>query len=157
MKIYLGTDHAGFEMKEAIKLWLLERDYDVEDFGAFELDPTDDYPDFIIPAAYAVHHNPDTCRAIILGGSGTGEAIAANRFHNVRAMVYNSPDLELIKLGREHNNTNVLSLGARFLTEKQAFEAIELWLGVEYVTESRHERRLQEVSQMVVGICKDGS
>jgi ribose 5-phosphate isomerase B len=60
-------------------------------------------------------------------------------------------------LGREHNNTNVLSLGARFLTEKQAFEAIELWLGVEYVTESRHERRLQEVSQMVVGICKDGS
>ncbi|MFT7557881.1 MAG: ribose 5-phosphate isomerase B [Planctomycetota bacterium] len=157
MKIYLATDHAGYEMKEAIKSWLLERNYEVEDFGAFEYDPTDDYPDFIIPAAYAVHHNPDTSRAIILGGSGAGEAIAANRFHNVRAMVYNSPNLELVKLGREHNNTNVLSLGARFIDNRHAFEAIELWLETEYLTESRHERRLQEVNHMVVGICADGS
>ena len=114
MKIHLATDHAGLELKEKVKLYLLNLDYEVIDHGAYEYDALDDYPDFIFPCANAVSNDPES-KGIILGGSGQGEAMAANRVKGVRAAVfYNGPD-EIIKLSRQHNNANILSLGARFV------------------------------------------
>ena len=133
MIIYLATDHAGFELKEKIKKFLVGLNYQIEDCGAFKLDSDDDYPDFIKKAAEAVSKceqgSPSTgsgqkqCLGIVLGGSGQGEAMVANRYKGVRAAVYyGSPGFtkrtgaEIIKLSREHNDANVLSLGARFIS-----------------------------------------
>jgi len=111
--IVLATDHAGFELKEAVKQSLVASNYEVKDFGAFEYESTDDYPDFINPAAQFISENDNTM-GIIFGGSGQGEAMAANRFKGVRAAVfYDGPD-EIIDLSRLHNNANVLSFGSRF-------------------------------------------
>ena len=108
-RIVLATDHAGFKLKEAVKKSLLELGLEVKDFGAFEYESTDDYPDFINPAAKFISEKDNTM-GIIFGGSGQGEAMAANRFKGVRAAVfYDGPD-EIINLSRLHNNANVLSL-----------------------------------------------
>mgnify|MGYP003298547406 FL=1 len=115
MKIHLATDHAGLELKEKVKLYLSDLNYEVIDHGAYEYDALDDYPDFIFPCANAVSNDPES-KGIILGGSGQGEAMAANRVKGVRAAVfYNGPD-EIIKLSRQHNDANILSLGARFMS-----------------------------------------
>ncbi|HIM53113.1 MAG TPA: RpiB/LacA/LacB family sugar-phosphate isomerase, partial [Candidatus Marinimicrobia bacterium] len=106
MKIYLATDHAGFELKEFMKTHLKALNYDVEDCGALEMDPLDDYPDFIIPAAQKVASDPNS-KGIIMGGSGQGEAIAANRIKGARAVVYYDGPLEIVKLSRTHNNANI--------------------------------------------------
>ncbi len=111
--IYLGTDHAGFALKERIKSWLTEWHLEFEDKGAFTFDPNDDYPDFILPVARAVALAPDTHRGIILGGSGQGEAMAANRVKGARATVYYGGPLQLVRVSREHG-ANIFSLGARF-------------------------------------------
>ena len=144
--IYLGADHAGFELKEEIKKYLLEQKKDVEDLGAFELNQEDDYPDFIIPVAKKVAENPEQNQGIVLGGSGQGEAIASNRFKGVRAAVYYGGDKEIVRLSRAHNNTNVLSLGARFLTKEQAIEAVDLWLKTLFEG-GRHEKRIEKIEQ----------
>ena len=121
MKIHLATDHAGLELKEKVKLYLSDLNYEVIDHGAYEYDALDDYPDFIFPCANAVSNDPES-KGIILGGSGQGEAMAANRVKGVRAAVfYNGPD-ELIKLSRQHNNANILSLGARFMSEEEMYK-----------------------------------
>src|SRR3989344_7514094 len=91
MKVYLATDHAGFELKEKVKQWLKKEGYAVEDCGAYEFDKTDDYPDFVSKAAAAVSNDPQNSRAIILGGSGQAEAILANKFRGVRAALFFSP------------------------------------------------------------------
>ena len=125
MKIHLATDHAGLELKEKVKLYLSDLNYEVIDHGAYEYDALDDYPDFIFPCANAVSNDPES-KGIILGGSGQGEAMAANRVKGVRAAVfYNGPD-EIIKLSRQHNNANILSLGARFMSEEEMYNIIEL-------------------------------
>ena len=125
MKIHLATDHAGLELKEKVKLYLSDLNYEVIDHGAYEYDALDDYPDFIFPCANAVSNDPES-KGIILGGSGQGEAMAANRVKGVRAAVfYNGPD-EIIKLSRQHNNANILSLGARFMSEKEMYKIIEV-------------------------------
>lgn len=142
--IHLATDHAGFEMKEFIKLALEELGYTLIDHGASEYDEGDDYPDFIIPAAEALSQSPED-RALLFGGSGQGEAIAANRFSNVRATAYYHFDPEIIKLSREHNNANALSLGARFLTNEEALESILFWLEVSFSNEERHVRRIDKI------------
>lgn len=142
MKIYLGADHAGFNLKEKIKSYLKGAGYAVEDQGAFTLDPADDYPDFVAPVAKQVAADPEIARGIILGGSGQGEAMAANRVKGVRAAVYYGGREEIITLSREHNNANVLSLAARFLGEEEALNAIKLWLGTAYTGDERHDRRL---------------
>ncbi|MBI5421373.1 MAG: RpiB/LacA/LacB family sugar-phosphate isomerase [Parcubacteria group bacterium] len=144
MKIYLGTDHAGFELKEKIKTFLLEKGHEVKDFGAFSLDPDDDYPDFIRPVAEAVAQDKES-RGIILGGSGQGEAMVANRVSGIRATVYYGGNHEIIKLSREHNDANVLSLGVRFLTEDEAISMITLWLSLPFSGEERHERRIEKL------------
>ena len=117
--------------------------YDVTDHGAHEYDALDDYPDFIFPCARAVAADSSS-RGIILGGSGQGEAMAANRVKGVRAAVfYNCPE-EIIKLSREHNNANILSLGARFMSEEEIYKIIELWFE-EPFEGGRHERRIAKL------------
>ena len=137
--IVLATDHAGFELKEHIKKFLLEKGFEIKDFGALEYDALDDYPDFIIPASKFVSENK--LIGIIFGGSGQGEAIAANRIKGIRAAVfYNGPD-DIIKLSRMHNNANVLSIGARFVDNQRAEEIINLWLSTTF-EEERHQKRI---------------
>jgi ribose 5-phosphate isomerase B len=160
MKVFFATDHAGYELKnELIEYVGNELGYEVEDMGAYELNAADDYPDFVHKAAQAVSEDPENRRAIILGGSGQGEAMVANRYKGVRAAVYYGEpsskqiDNDRIKLDilastRKHNNANVLSLGARFLTVDDAKEAVRLWLSIEYESVDRHERRIQKIDIM---------
>lgn len=143
MKIYLGTDHAGFELKEAIKSFLEEKGHDVDDKGAHWYDGEDDYPDFIRPTAEAVAADNDS-RGIIFGGSGQGEAMCANRVKGVRAVVFYGGPQEIVKLSRQHNNANILSLGARFISEDEALEVVELWLGTTFERE-QHRRRIEKL------------
>lgn len=145
MKIYLATDHAGFELKEKIKAFLLTNDYEVEDFGAFSYDANDDYPDFVHKAAAAVSENPIMARGIILGGSGQGEAMIANRYKNVRAAVFYGGPEDIVKLSREHNDANILSLGARFIKEEEALKSVKLWLATNFSKEERHRRRINKI------------
>jgi ribose 5-phosphate isomerase B len=165
MKVYFASDHAGFQMKSELMDFVRDLGYEVEDCGAYELDPEDDYPEFVKKAAQAVSDSnsaPDSAkaasgeaRAIVLGGSGQGEAIVANKYPNVRAVEYYGPssaeasagkgNLEIIKLSREHNDANVLSLGARFLSPDEAKEAVKLWLETPFSGEERHKRRISEI------------
>ncbi len=147
-KILLATDHAGFDLKENLKPFLLKLGYVVEDKGAFEYNSEDDYPDFISKAVQEVSENPTEFKAIILGASGQGEAMLANRFKNIRATVCYSYNLEIVKLSREHNNANVLSLGAQFLTEDQAKEIIELWLKTNLLEDEKYSRRIQKAENL---------
>ncbi len=143
MTIYFATDHAGFELKNVLIEYVQnELGYDVEDCGATEMNPDDDYPVFVQKAAKAVSEFPLDRRAIILGGSGQGEAISANRFSGVRAALYYGGDKNILTLSRKHNNANVLSLGARFIDEEQAKDAVRLWLGTEFIEKERHTRRI---------------
>lgn len=140
--IVLATDHAGFELKEHVKKFLLEKGFEIKDFGALEYDVLDDYPDFIIPASKFISKNK--LIGIIFGGSGQGEAIAANRIKGARAVVfYNGPD-DIIKLSRSHNNANILSIGARFVDKRRAEEIINLWLSTTF-EEGRHQKRINKL------------
>ena len=150
MKVYLATDHAGFELKEEVKVFLLNKGYDVEDFGAYEYDKEDDYPDFIKKVAKAISGSKNNDFAIIFGGSGQGEAIVANRFKNVRAAVLNCENIKLVKLAREHNNANILSIGARFLSKKFALKAVEEFLKTSFSEAERHKRRLKKLENLSV-------
>jgi len=144
--IYFATDHAGFELKNKLFAYVQgELGLSVEDCGAHELNPEDDYPEFIKIAAGAVSRSPEERKAIILGGSGQGEAIVANRFKNVRAVVYYGGDSNVLTLSRKHNDANVLSLGARFIDEDEAKDAVKLWLETPFSAEERHIRRIQAV------------
>tara|TARA_X000000368_G_scaffold147265_1_gene116102 strand:+ start:488 stop:934 length:447 start_codon:yes stop_codon:yes gene_type:complete len=143
VRIVLATDHAGFELKESVKKYLLNLNYDVKDFGAFEYDSTDDYPDFINPAAKFISENDNTI-GIIFGGSGQGEAMAANRFKGIRAAVfYGGPD-KIIELSRLHNDANVLSFGSRFIEPEDAIDLIEKWLKIEFEG-GRHQQRIAKL------------
>jgi ribose 5-phosphate isomerase B len=107
------------------------------------MDPLDDYPDFIIPAAQKVASDPNS-KGIIMGGSGQGEAIAANRIKGARAVVYYGGPIEIIKLSRMHNNANILSFGSRFITHEKAAEAVDLWLS-EPFEGGRHQQRIEKL------------
>ncbi len=146
-KIFLGTDHAGFELKEHVKKHLLKLGMEIEDMGAHKLDSKDDYPDFIVPAAKKVSKNPNS-KGIVFGASGQGEAIAANKIKGIRAALYYGGNMEIVKLSRTHNNANILSLGARFLEKEEATEAINLWLKTDFSNESRHIRRIKKISKI---------
>lgn len=150
--IHIGADHAGFELKEVIKDHLIKQHYEVIDYGADEYVEDDDYPDFCAPVAQSVSADAQA-RGIVIGGSGQGEAIVANRFANVRAMVFNGQYAPLdgrevpneIVTSRQHNDSNVLALGARFLTEEEAIEAVDLWLETAFSEEERHIRRIEKI------------
>lgn len=146
MKIYIGTDHAGFEMKEALVSFLRDLGHDVEDKGAKTFDLLDDYPDFIRPVAEAVAKDADA-RGIILGGSGQGEAMCANRVKGARAAVYYGGTMNIAVLSREHNDANILSLGARFIDLEEAKEAIRIWLETPFSGEAKHLQRIQKLDK----------
>lgn len=153
--IYLGSDHRGYNLKEKIKNWLAEWGYDFQDMGASSYDEQDDYPDFVKPVAEKVSADPNAM-GIILGGSGQGEAIVANRYNNVRAVVYYGGAEEIVKITRLHNNSNVLSIGAAWgdtvsestpLGEEQVKRAIKLWLDTDFLSAPRHVRRIAKIEK----------
>ncbi len=145
-KIYVAADHAGFHLKRQLIQYLQVKGYEVEDCGAFELNEGDDYPDFIIPCAKKVADNEGSL-GIVIGGSGNGEQIAANKVKGIRAALYYGGDFRIAKLAREHNNANVLSLGARFLTPEEAKKALTAWLEAEFEG-GRHERRIEKIEKV---------
>lgn len=145
MKLYIAADHAGFYLKKQLIQYLNIKGFEVEDCGAFEMDEQDDYPDFIIPCAQKVAKDKESL-GIVIGGSGNGEAIAANKVKGIRCALYNSGKAEIAKLAREHNNANVLSLGARFITPDEAKRAVTTWLEAEFEG-GRHERRLGKIEE----------
>jgi ribose 5-phosphate isomerase B len=160
MKIYLTGDHAGFRLKKALAEHLPVLGYDVVDLGPMELDPEDDYPDYVTPLAERIALEPDAV-GIILAGSGQGEAMAANRVKGVRAAVFygkmtatealdaeggHSQDgFDTVRLARRHNNANILSIGARFVSPEDADAAVRTFLETLFDNSSpRHERRLNK-------------
>lgn len=164
MKIAISTDHAGFEMLRQLEAFLVSQGHKCVDFGPQSYVPGDDYPDFIFPAARAVARG-ECEMGIILGGSGQGEAIAANRVTGVRCAVFYgssnesgmtgldniSPNdtYEIVRLSREHNDANMLSLGARFLTLDQAKQAVNAWLHTQFSKDERHIRRIAKLDSAI--------
>jgi ribose 5-phosphate isomerase B len=147
--IILASDHAGFELKEKVKEFLHEKGYKTDDMGAHAYVEDDDYPAFMVQAALRIAQDSSgTARAIIFGKSGQGEAMVANRFPGVRAAVWYGGDHEILKLSRQHNDANILSIGAGFVTESQAAEAITEWLHTEFSNEERHKRRIEEMDNI---------
>lgn len=147
--IILASDHAGFAHKEAIKKFLQDKGATILDVGAHELVDGDDYPTYMAAAALKVAEDMsgDT-KAIIFGGSGQGEAMVANRFPGVRAAVWYGGNDEIIKLSREHNDANILSIGARFVSEDEAKKAVELWLATPFSGDERHQRRNKQIDSI---------
>ena len=160
MKIYIGADHAGFELKEKLKEYVGGLGYEVEDKGAFSFDKEDDYPDFIKPVAEAVSIDKES-KGIVIGGSGFGEAMSANRVKGARALVFYGPMLakgavdaegrqstdkyEIIKLSRMHNNANIISFGSRFITDEEAKEATRIFIETKFSGDERHLRRINKL------------
>lgn len=143
--ILFATDHAGFELRDFVLDHLNSLGYEVEDMGPKKERGEDDYPDIIGPVAKKISEKPDTYVGIVMGGSGQGEAMVCNRYPHVRATVFYGGDEDIITLSREHNDANVLSLGARFLSADQAKKAAELWLTTEFSGEERHVRRIGKI------------
>ena len=143
MIIHIATDHAGLDLKNSLKEYLNSKGYEVVDHGAFEYDPKDDYPDFIFPCAKAVASDKNS-KGVILGGSGQGEAMAANRIKGIRAAVYYGSEVNIPILSRRHNNSNILSIGARFVSKKEIYAILDKWLS-EPFTGGRHQRRIDKL------------
>tara|TARA_X000001036_G_scaffold439152_1_gene489195 strand:+ start:939 stop:1379 length:441 start_codon:yes stop_codon:yes gene_type:complete len=146
MKIHIATDHAGFELKSKILDYLISKGHEVIDHGAKSFDPDDDYPDYIFPCAKAVSKDNNSY-GIIFGGSGQGEAIAANRIRGVRAIVYYGFEQTIPILSREHNNANIISIGARFVSENEIYDVIEKWLNISF-SKGRHYRRIKKLDNI---------
>lgn len=143
MRIALGTDHAGYEYKERIKRHLTEKGHEVKDFGTYSTEACD-YPDFIYPAALAVAKG-ECDRAIVMGGSGNGETIVANKVRGIRcAVCWNE---ELARLSRAHNDANAMSIGARMVSIDLALKMIDIWLTTPF-DGGRHARRIQKIAEL---------
>jgi ribose 5-phosphate isomerase B len=145
MKIYLATDHAGFEFKEKIKTFLHEKGYEVEDCGAFTYDKEDDYPDFIVAAARKVSQTPGAL-GIVLGKSGAGECIVANKIKGIRCFLGVSE--ENVRLAREHNDANVIALGSALVDEEKAMRFVLLFLQTPFSNQIRHMRRIEKIKKI---------
>lgn len=141
MKIHVASDHAGYGIKEFIKNELFSLGYDVVDHGPKEMALDDDYPDFVTPCAQSVTEDKESL-GIVVGGSGQGEAMCANRIKGIYAGVYYGGEMEIIETFREHNNANVLSLGARFIDNETALLAVKTFLNTKFSGDGRHIRRL---------------
>lgn len=158
MRVVFAADHAGFPLKEKLKAFVQDLGYEIFDAGARELDPSDDYVPYMKAAAQEVAADPHHTRAITIGASGQGEAIVPNRFKGIRAAVYYGEpakkqtdaagkELDMIGSVREHNDANVLALGARFLTEDEAKAAVKKFLETPFSGEERHARRIGEIDE----------
>lgn len=165
MKIILASDHAGYELKESLKIFLNNlfnsnrvgkikifgesaKSIKVYDVGPHNFVKDDDYPDYISKASDMVSKNPEHVKAIIIGGSGQGEAMCANRYRNVRATTYYGGNSQIISLSREHNDSNVLSLGARYVSRRDAEKAVVIWLETAFSGDERHVRRIKKIECM---------
>lgn len=144
MKIHIGSDHAGLEFKAKIIAHLQSQGHQVTDHGPHSFDPLDDYPEFCIPAALATAKDPGSF-GIVLGGSGNGEQMAANKVKGVRAALVWS--VEIAKLAREHNDANVISLGGRMHDEKLCLELVDTFLSTPFSNDERHVRRIGLISK----------
>ncbi len=151
MKVYLASDHAGFELKEKVKEYLLSQNYEISDEGAFSFDKNDDYPDFIAKAAEKISIDKNAV-AIVFGKSGAGEVIVANKFKNVRAVLGFS--IDNVRLAREHNDANILSLGSQFIDFEKAKSLIDIFLNTPFSGEERHIRRLGKIKNLENDILK---
>lgn len=143
MRIHIGSDHAGLDFKKVIIEHLENQGHSVIDHGPHTFDALDDYPVFCIPAAEAVAADPGSF-GIVLGGSGNGEQIAANKVKGVRAALVWS--IEIAKLAREHNNANVISIGGRMHTEEFCLEMVAAFLATPFPADERHVRRINLIS-----------
>ncbi len=146
MRIYIGSDHAGFEMKRDLISFLSGQAHEVFDCGPTEYVHEDDYPDYVSVVAKNVSKD-QTAVGIVIGWSGQGEAMVANRFKKVRCAVFYGGSKHVLTLSREHNDANILSLGAHFITNQEAREAVMLWLGTNFSGEERHVRRIKKIEQ----------
>ncbi len=144
MRIHIGSDHAGYDFKNRIIEHLRAKGHEVTDHGPFEYDALDDYPKFCFPAAEAVAKDPQSF-GILLGGSGNGEQMVANKVPGIRAALAWS--VETAKLAREHNDANVISLGGRMHTEEFCLELVDTFLATPFTGEERHQRRIDQISQ----------
>lgn len=147
MKIAIASDHAGFEMKNTLVEFLREKGYDIEDFGAFELNANDDYPDFVGKASKHVSENGGF--GIVLGKSGAGEAIVANKYPNIRAVL--AVNENNVRLSREHNDANILSFGTSLTSNDEAKILAELFLNTPFSGEERHKRRIEKIKAIENG------
>jgi ribose 5-phosphate isomerase B len=145
MKIYIAGDHAGYKFKEKIKDWLSKK-HKVIDLGPFEYDKFDDYPDFTIPLAEKVAKDKKSL-GIVIAGSGIGECIAANKVKGIRAVSYHGKSNFYITTSKVHDDANVFCLGSRFMTEKEAKQAISLWIKTPFSKATRHKRRLGKIAK----------
>ena len=143
MRVHLGSDHAGFELKQAVARRLVELGHEPVDHGPGEYDAADDYPPYVLRAAQGVAGDPGSL-GVVLGGSGNGEAIAANKVQGVRCALAWSR--QTAALAREHNDANVVSLGARMHDEQAALELLEVFVSTDYSGEPRHSRRIEMLS-----------
>ncbi|WP_306323074.1 MULTISPECIES: ribose-5-phosphate isomerase [unclassified Streptomyces] len=143
MRVYLGSDHAGYELKNHLVEWLKAHGHEPVDCGPLIYDAQDDYPPFCLRAAERTAADPDAL-GIVIGGSGNGEQIAANKVKGVRAALAWSE--QTAALGREHNNANVISIGGRMHTEEEATKFVEIFLATPYSHEERHQRRIDMLS-----------
>ncbi|MEU6440098.1 ribose-5-phosphate isomerase [Streptomyces sp. NPDC047046] len=140
MRVYLGSDHAGYELKNHLVEWLTEHGHEPVDCGPHIYDAQDDYPPFCLRAAERAAADPEAL-GVVIGGSGNGEQIAANKVEGVRCALAWS--VETAKLGREHNNANVVSVGARMHSTDEATSFVEVFLSTPYSEEPRHTRRIE--------------
>ena len=146
--IAFASDHAGFEMKAELISFLKEEGYEVVDHGAYKKDEKDDYPDFVKLVDRDVSRHSNILKGIVLGGTGTGEAIVCNRFPNVRASVYYGGNVDIVSLSREHNDANILSLGARFVGLPEAKMVVKTWLETSFSEDERHTRRIEKIDNL---------
>ncbi len=144
MRLHIGSDHAGLELKAILIEHLRKSGHEVTDHGPHEYDALDDYPVFCIPAAEATAQDPQSL-GIVLGGSGTGEQMAANKVEGIRAALVWS--VEIAKLAREHNNANVISLGGRMHTPEVCKELIDAFIATPFTNDERHVRRIKLISK----------
>jgi len=152
MKIYIASDHGGYQLKNELKSFLSDANYIVKDMGPFELNPLDDYTDFVFPLAERVARSKADL-GIVLGRSGNGEAIAANKVKGIRAAVCLNEIMA--KKAREDNNANILSMGSDFIDVKKAGKIASVFIETEFTGLDRHERRLKKISLYETGLIKE--
>jgi len=146
MNIYIASDHAGFEMKAYLGDALASLGHDVYDLGPESYNQDDDYSKTVAPVAEKVSSVAGSF-GVVIGGSGQGEAMEVNRFKGIRGTVYYGGPLAIVTLSREHNDANVLSLGARFIENSEALDALKLWLATPFSGEERHVRRIKQLDE----------
>ena len=144
--IYFGADHRGYKLKEALKVYLKELDFNFEDLGALELNPEDDYPDYAVLVAKKVSEDPENNRGILICSSGVGVDVVANKFKSVRSALLFNP--EQARMSRNDDNANVLSLSADFTDENSAKEILKIWLETPFSFLERHSRRVEKIKKI---------